>query len=125
MIRRSFAAKVKMKVSTLLFFIWRERLLQLRNGFIRVLAVAVVYLASELLIWGLSLVLSINNMAFFSAVLGMAIVLILSTGIGSLCQRADALYRNRLKPKVISPPLLLLFSLASFRLAHSLGRPHQ
>ncbi len=90
-------------------FIWRERLLQLRNGLVGVLAVAVMYLTSELLIWGLSAVLSTNSMEFFSSVLGMAVVLVLATGIGSLSKSADGLYQNWIKSRV-------LFTVYSFQL---------
>ncbi|KAL6867065.1 hypothetical protein J3F83DRAFT_766098 [Trichoderma novae-zelandiae] len=64
------------------------------------LLVAIVCLASELLIWGLSRTLAAAGLEFFSTIVGMALVFALSTACWVVWKRADDFYRRWLKARV-------------------------
>ncbi|KAL7819473.1 hypothetical protein V8C44DRAFT_139201 [Trichoderma aethiopicum] len=64
------------------------------------LLVAVICLASELLIWGLSRTLAAARLEFFSTIVGMVLVFALSTACWVVCKRTDDFYRRWLKARV-------------------------
>ncbi|KAL7805508.1 hypothetical protein V8C26DRAFT_372220 [Trichoderma gracile] len=64
------------------------------------LLVAIVCLASELLIWGLSRTLAAARLEFFSTIVGMALVFALSTACWVVWKRTDDFYRRWLKARV-------------------------
>ncbi|KAK1242341.1 hypothetical protein MKX07_000327 [Trichoderma sp. CBMAI-0711] len=64
------------------------------------LLVAIVCLASELLIWGLSRTLAAARLEFFSTIVGMALVFALSTACWVVWKRTDGFYRRWLKARV-------------------------
>lgn len=84
--------------------VWRHRGLQFANAVVGLVALAVIYLTSELLIWGLSLALLPVKLQFFSSILGMLLVFGLAVIAGALWKQADALHHSWLKPKVFTFP---------------------
>ena len=80
--------------------VWRHRGLQLAHAVIELVALAVIYLISELLIWGLSLALFCVKLQFFSSIAGMLLVFGLAGIAATLWRQTDAFHRTWLKPKV-------------------------
>ncbi|KAL7911383.1 hypothetical protein GGI35DRAFT_346243 [Trichoderma velutinum] len=64
------------------------------------LLVAIICLASELLIWGLSRTLAAARLEFFSTIVGMAVLFALSTASWVMWKRTDDFYRRWLKTRV-------------------------
>lgn len=64
------------------------------------LLVAVICLASELLIWGLSRTLAAARLEFFSTIVGMAVLFALSTASWVMWKKTDDFYRRWLKTRV-------------------------
>ncbi|KAK1975415.1 hypothetical protein LZ30DRAFT_605670 [Colletotrichum cereale] len=62
--------------------------------------VAVIYLASELLIWGIYLVLRPVGLQFLNSILGMILVFAFMTSISQLCAGSDGFYNRNIKSKV-------------------------
>lgn len=71
------------------------------------LLVAIVCLASELLIWGLSRTLAAARLEFFSTIVGMALVFALSTACWVVWKRTDGFYRRWLKARVRDAQLVM------------------
>ena len=74
------------------------------NAFVGLVALAVIYLTSELLIWGLSLALLPVKLQFFSSIVGMLLVFGLAVITCALSKETDALHHSWLKPKVFIFP---------------------
>jgi hypothetical protein len=72
----------------------------LRMRLVELFWVAVIYLSSELAIWGLSCALSPANMEYFSSLFGMLIVFAVVTIAYLGCRRCDAFYHTHIKWKV-------------------------
>ncbi|KAL7953287.1 hypothetical protein V8C34DRAFT_321297 [Trichoderma compactum] len=64
------------------------------------LLVAVICLAGELLIWGLSRTLAAARLEFFSTIVGMAVLFALSTASWVMWKKTDDWYRRWLKTRV-------------------------
>ncbi|KAL6828757.1 hypothetical protein V8C40DRAFT_286559 [Trichoderma camerunense] len=64
------------------------------------LLVAIICLASELLIWGLSRTLAAARLEFFSTIVGMAVLFALSTASWVMWKKTDDFYRRWLKTRV-------------------------
>ncbi|UKZ51211.1 hypothetical protein TrVGV298_004968 [Trichoderma virens] len=64
------------------------------------LLVAIVCMASELLIWGLSQTLAAARLEFFSTIVGMAVLFALSTTSWVMWKKTDDFYRRWLKTRV-------------------------
>lgn len=64
------------------------------------LLVAIICLASELLIWGLSRTLAAARLEFFSTIVGMAVLFALSTASWVIWKKTDDFYRRWLKTRV-------------------------
>ncbi|QYS98660.1 hypothetical protein H0G86_005829 [Trichoderma simmonsii] len=62
--------------------------------------VAIICLASELLIWGLSRTLAAARLEFFSTIVGMAVLFALSTASWVMWKKTDDFYRRWLKTRV-------------------------
>lgn len=90
------------------------------------LLVAIICLASELLIWGLSRTLAAARLEFFSTIVGMALVFALSTASWALWKKTDTFYRRWLKTRVRDAVVPLWFALFAM-LIHvaAAGRLHQ
>ncbi|OHE95022.1 hypothetical protein CORC01_09679 [Colletotrichum orchidophilum] len=65
-----------------------------------ILWVGVIYLASQMLIWGLSLALKSARLQFLSSILGMTLVFGSMVLISQLCPRSDGFYHRHIKCKV-------------------------
>ncbi|GKT81848.1 hypothetical protein ColTof4_14271 [Colletotrichum tofieldiae] len=62
--------------------------------------VAVIYLASELLIWALTLALSPVGLQFLSSISGMVLVFAFMVSVSQLCPGSDGFYHRNVKSKV-------------------------
>lgn len=88
--------------------IWSERARVLKGIIFHLMFIACLYLASELLVWALSLVLSHINFRFFSSILGMIVVFASATLVGLLWKDFESFHHLRIKPKVSTPALEIL-----------------
>lgn len=78
----------------------RDRLRQVGAGVCEFLAIVVIYLLSELLIWGLSQVLKPAKLEFFSSVFGMLMVFAIMMAICIFIPRFSIIYEKHIKSKV-------------------------
>ncbi|OHW99684.1 hypothetical protein CSPAE12_01585 [Colletotrichum incanum] len=62
--------------------------------------VAIIYLASELLVWGLALALRSVGLQFLSSIFGMILVFAFMVSISQLCPGSDGFYHRNVKSKV-------------------------
>ncbi|KAK2002368.1 hypothetical protein LX36DRAFT_627001 [Colletotrichum falcatum] len=76
---------------------WRRPILQWISA---IFGVAVIYLASELLIWGIFLVLRPVGLHFLNSILGMVLVFAFMTTISQLCSGSNGYYLRTIKSKV-------------------------
>ncbi|KAM3540599.1 hypothetical protein ARSEF1564_006468 [Beauveria bassiana] len=81
-------------------FMVRDRRLKMWHGFCGVLLIAVIYLTSDLLIWGLSRALAPANAEFLSSVLGMLLVFVAMMILYAIIPSLDGFYQKHLKAKV-------------------------
>lgn len=81
--------------------------------------VAIICLASELLIWGLSRTLAAARLEFFSTIVGMAVLFALSTASWVMWKKTDDFYRRWLKTRVGDAVVVCVWS-AVFSHADSL-----
>lgn len=83
--------------------LWRKRLVVITKKSLDFLWVVIIYLASELIIWGLSRVLAPLKLAFFSSIFGMVLTFTAMT-LAYLCFRdVDDIYKSYVKKKVVEP----------------------
>lgn len=82
--------------------IWRKRWLDALLLVVDLLWVVIIYLASELAIWGLSRALAPADLEFFSSVVGMLLVFSSMTVAGWLCRSYDKLYNEQIRSKVVA-----------------------
>lgn len=68
--------------------------------FIEFLWVVVVYLSSELLIWGLSRLLSLIRLQYLASILGMVVAFMLMAASCRCYPSAEKIYEKHLKSKV-------------------------
>ncbi|KAL7943412.1 hypothetical protein V8C42DRAFT_328957 [Trichoderma barbatum] len=80
--------------------IWRLRWNKVIAEGTGYLLVAIICLASELLIWGLSRTLAVARLEFFSTIVGMALLFALSTASWAMWKKTDEFYRRWLKTRV-------------------------
>lgn len=80
--------------------IWRGRLVGIAKASIGFLWVAVIYLASELIIWGLSRALAPVNLSFFSSIFGMALTFTAMAIASIWVQNIGDIYKDHIKTKV-------------------------
>ncbi|KAK7427178.1 hypothetical protein QQZ08_006291 [Neonectria magnoliae] len=86
-----------MTVSSML---WRRRLEVITKQSLNFFWVVVIYLASELIIWGLSRTLAPLKLAFFSSIFGMVLTFTAMT-LAYLCFRdIDDIYKGYIKEKI-------------------------
>ncbi|KAK1573127.1 uncharacterized protein LY79DRAFT_416959 [Colletotrichum navitas] len=76
---------------------WRHHILQWISA---IFGVAVIYLASELLIWGIFLVLRPVRLQFLNSIVGMILVFAFMTAISQFCSGSDVIYNRNIKSKV-------------------------
>ncbi|KAK8146803.1 hypothetical protein G3M48_002568 [Beauveria asiatica] len=81
-------------------FITKDRRLKISHGFCGILLIAVIYLTSNLLIWGLSRALMPANAEFLSSVLGMLIVFVAMMILYAVIPSLDGFYEKHLRAKV-------------------------
>ena len=80
--------------------LWTDRLRSMRSGLVRILWVVVLYLASELVIWGLSVALDFARVQFFSSILAMVTVFVFMTLAHLLWRGTNRCYLQWVKDKV-------------------------
>lgn len=80
--------------------VWSERAKVLRDIFLHLISIAGLYLASELLVWALSLALTQINFQFFSSILGMIVIFSSATLVGLFCKDFESFHHIWIKPKV-------------------------
>ncbi|OAA46732.1 LrgB-like protein [Beauveria brongniartii RCEF 3172] len=78
----------------------KDRRLNIWHGFCGILLIAVFYLTSNLLIWGLSRALMPVNAEFLSSVLGMLIVFVAMMTLYAVIPSLDEFYEKHLRAKV-------------------------
>ncbi|KGQ08027.1 hypothetical protein BBAD15_g6625 [Beauveria bassiana D1-5] len=81
-------------------FIVKDRRLKMWHGFCGILLIAVIYLTSDLLIWGLSRALAPANAEFLSSVLGMLLVFVAMMILYAIIPSLDGFYETHLRAKV-------------------------
>ncbi|GAB0134710.1 hypothetical protein EsDP_00003068 [Epichloe bromicola] len=103
--------------------VWRSRWNEAIHHFVSVLLISLIYLTSELNIWGLSLALASAQLQYFASILGMALVFSAMTVAGRYLQSCDGLYRRWIKDKVdfINAQLGVGFSVPIIMLDHMLS----
>lgn len=82
-------------------FIWRRRLRAFSRAALHFAWVIIIYLSSELIIWGLSRTLAGVHLEFFASILGMVLTFALMTIIYLLCRTCDDIYQEHIKSKVL------------------------
>ena len=83
--------------------IWSERARVLKGIFVHLVVIACLYLASELLVWALSLALSQINFRFFSSILGMIVIFTSATLVSLLWKDFESFHHLWVKQKVSIP----------------------
>lgn len=84
--------------------IWQRRADAIVLKVTQLLSIAIIYLFSELLIWGISRLLSGVRCAFFSSIIGMVLVFVVTTTLYGQLPLVDDLYRAYVKPMVSCIP---------------------
>ncbi|CAH0052547.1 unnamed protein product [Clonostachys solani] len=79
--------------------VWRSRFQAAIGEITTILYVVVLFLASELIIWTISLALAPVNIEYFSAILSMVLVFATMTGITTILPSSDPFYQLMMKPK--------------------------
>ncbi|PNY26330.1 Uncharacterized protein TCAP_03736 [Tolypocladium capitatum] len=82
--------------------IWRKRWLDSLLLVVDLLWLVIIYLASELAIWGLSRALAMAGLEFFASILGMLLVFSSMTVAGRLCRSYDKFYNEQIRSNVIN-----------------------
>jgi hypothetical protein len=83
--------------------IWKKRLNTVASNVLEFGWVVVIYLMSELIIWGLSRALAPVNLEFFSSIFGM-ILTFCCMAVAYLCfSGVDDVYQRHIKSKVSRP----------------------
>ncbi|KAH7162159.1 hypothetical protein B0J13DRAFT_2458 [Dactylonectria estremocensis] len=80
--------------------IWRERRMQIANAVLFFFWVTVVYLASELVIWGLSRAWDPADLSYFSSISGMALLFITMAIASRWVENIDDIYKTHIKEKI-------------------------
>lgn len=78
----------------------KDRRQKLWQGLCGILSIAVIYLVSQLLIWGLSRALAPAKLEFFSSVFGMLLVFVVMMIACPLLPKVDGFYEKHIKSKV-------------------------
>ncbi|KAJ3469504.1 hypothetical protein MRS44_003569 [Fusarium solani] len=80
--------------------LWRRRLTAIATGVLDFGWVVIIYLMSELIIWGLSRALAPAHLEFFSSIFGMALTFVLMA-VAYLCSPCvDEMYHKHIKAKI-------------------------
>ncbi|KAG6008630.1 hypothetical protein E4U21_004270 [Claviceps maximensis] len=103
--------------------IWQSRWNKAREHFLGVVVISVIYLTSELNIWGLSLALASAQIQYFASILSMILVFSVMTLAGRLSPTCDELYRRWIKTNVdyLNAQLGVGFSIPIIMLDHMLS----
>ncbi|CAH0017638.1 unnamed protein product [Clonostachys rhizophaga] len=80
--------------------VWRSRFRAAISEITAILYVLVLFLASELIIWGISLALAPAKIEYFSSILSMVLVFATMTGITTVLPSSDPFYQQMMKPKI-------------------------
>lgn len=86
--------------------LWRRRLTAIATSVLNFGWVVIIYLMSELIIWGLSRALASAHLEFFSSIFGMALTFVLMAVAYLCCPCVDEIYQKHIKAKVRSTPEL-------------------
>lgn len=81
-------------------YFWRRRISVFSRSVLHFICVAAIYLASELVIWGLSRTLASVHLEFFASILGMVLTFTSMTVLYILFRSSDDFYRKNIKSKV-------------------------
>lgn len=84
--------------------IWLRRADAITHKATQLLIVTFIYLLSELLIWGISRVLAGVGCEFFSSIIGMVLVFVITSILDSQVPVVDGFYRAYVKPLVSRAP---------------------
>ncbi|KAG6015166.1 hypothetical protein E4U54_004084 [Claviceps lovelessii] len=103
--------------------VWKSRWDEAREHFLGVVLISVIYLTSELNIWGLSLALASAQLQYFASILSMILVFSVMTMVGRFSGTCDALYRRWIKTNVdfLNAQLGVGFSIPIIMLDHMLS----
>ncbi|KAG5927800.1 hypothetical protein E4U42_001769 [Claviceps africana] len=103
--------------------VWRSRWNEAAEHFLGVVLLSVIYLASELNIWGLSLALAPAQLQYFASILSMVLVFSAMTLAGRVSRTCDGLYRRWIKKNVdvLNAQLGVGFSIPIIMLDHMLS----
>ncbi|KAG6038596.1 hypothetical protein E4U41_004018 [Claviceps citrina] len=103
--------------------VWRSRWNEATEHFLGVVLLSLIYLISELNIWGLSLALASAQLQYFASILGMLLVFSAMTIAGRCSRRCDGLYRRWIKANVdfLNAQLGVGFSVPIIMLDHMLS----
>ncbi|KAM5351068.1 hypothetical protein ACJ41O_003791 [Fusarium nematophilum] len=98
--RTLFQAGRDMSNIALLSTVWRRRLIAVLREMLAFFWVVVIYLASELVIWGLSRALALAQLEFFSSIFGMVLTFGLMAVAYLWLPSVDEVYQKHIKSKV-------------------------
>ena len=80
--------------------VWATRIKSVLAKIVELIWVVVIYLLSELAIWGLSRVMAPAGIEFFASILGMVIVFAMMTSLYLWSLSCDRIYQRWIKSKV-------------------------
>ncbi|KAM0546400.1 hypothetical protein ACHAPJ_010867 [Fusarium lateritium] len=80
--------------------LWRRRLITIASSILEFGWVVVIYLMSELIIWGLSRALAPVSLEFFSSIFGMILTFCFMAAAYFCCAGVDGIYQRHIKSKV-------------------------
>lgn len=80
--------------------VWESRGKKALSSVVWLLSIITIYLASELLIWGLSRVCAPVNLQFFASTLGMILLFLFMTVSHYFIPSTEDFYHRRIKEKV-------------------------
>lgn len=99
----------------------KDRRQRMWQGVCGIFSLAVIYLISELLIWGLSRALAPAKLEFFSSVFGMLLVFVLMMIACAVLPNLDGFYKKNIRSKVSGINSSRLAGLTSSRLILSIA----
>lgn len=99
----------------------KDRRQKMWQGVCGIVSLVVIYLISELLIWGLSRALAPAKLEFFSSVFGMLLVFVIMMIACAVLPNLDGFYKKHIRSKVSGINSSRLAGLTSFRLILSIA----
>ncbi len=99
----------------------KDRRQKMWQGVCGIVSLVVIYLISELVIWGLSRALAPAQLEFFSSVFGMLLVFVIMMIACAVLPNLDGFYKKHIRSKVSGINSSRLAALTSFRLILSIA----